>query len=713
MVTRISAALYFACGLLVAVTTVAIPESPTANDVGAIAVAGLAAVCGAVIWILPWERWSPRWNLTLVPLALAIIAAFNVCAENAYLYPIFYVVVFVWVGLAQPQWTSLAFTPLVAAAYLAPVRFSAVPAGDVASSLVYVIPVCIAVGEIVAWGASRLRRAEAARAESHVRFEMLVGKANEFVAIVDSDARITYVSPAIRELLGWDPNELVGTEAARLVDEHDRERVGNWFARLLASGADGAVTMYRLLAVDGTPVWYEGTLTDLRHEPSVRGIVINGRDVSERMAAHEQLERQARLDSLTGLPNRTAFVDQLERALRPGRGVVRVGLVFLDLDGFKVINDSLGHAVGDDLLIAVADRLRRVVPPTAMLARLGGDELIVLLDDAPSDESAFALASQLRDELAAPFTVDDRPLTITASVGVTSGIAGTDDAQDLLREADLAMYAAKEQGRNRCATFDAMLAHRVRRRLDIEADMRNGLDQFVAYYQPVVRLDTCEEVGAEALARWILPSGELVNPGEFISVAEDTGLIVPLGSRMLRLAAAHAARSQHVAARHVSVNVSVRQLRDALVSEVAEVLEATGLRPSLLRLELTESVFAEADRIAPILHDLRRLGVELAIDDFGTGYSSLGYLQELPVDVVKIDRTFLAHVVADGDRAPLVEGVVGLAKGLGLAVVAEGVENEAQLRLLRSLGCEYGQGYLFGRPAPAAVPQYEIDALVS
>ncbi|MGZ4707506.1 MAG: sensor domain-containing protein [Acidimicrobiales bacterium] len=431
-----------------------------------------------------------------------------------------------------------------------------------------------------------------------------------------------------------------------------------------------------------------------------------------RSAVEAQLAYQSRHDPLTGLPNRWVFLEATGRAVRRldrdpqlGRGVA---VLLFDLDRFKVINDSLGHNVGDELLIAVARRLADACPPAAELARMGGDELVVLLTDVASGAAAVGIASDLQQVIHQTLTVHGHEMAPTASVGVAFTVDAGEQVDDLLRHADAAMYAAKELGRNRIEMFDDSLRANVRVRLQNEIELRRAIEtgELVVYYQPEVEVPSGRLLGAEALVRWQHPTRGLLAAVDFIDLAEETGLILDLGVWVLR----EACRQQVAWQRQhpeqpllVRVNLSARQIgQQDLLSQVVTILRETGIQPANLCLEITETtVMADAAASLEVLEKLRGLGVELAIDDFGTGYSSLSYLKRFPVDVLKVDRSFVDGLGADPDDTAIVQAIMVLANTLGLRVTAEGVETETQLRELLRLGCTRVQGYLFARPESA------------
>jgi diguanylate cyclase (GGDEF)-like protein len=430
-----------------------------------------------------------------------------------------------------------------------------------------------------------------------------------------------------------------------------------------------------------------------------------------RHAAERQLAFQARHDPLTELPNRWAFLDVLSGALTRLQwvddGDLGLAVLLLDLDRFKVVNDSLGHGQGDDLLVALARRLEAACPEGAMLARMGGDEFVLLLEGMVAPDQALAVAQELRRILRRPVQVQGQDVSLSASVGIAFTTDPDETADDLLRHADAAMYAAKELGRDRVEVFDESLRLKVRRRLQDEIELRQAVEQgeLTVYYQPEIEVPSGRMIGAEALVRWRHPRRGLLSAAEFIDMAEETGLILDIGLWVLREACQQQADWQASFPQRpmlVRVNLSARQLSQYdLVSSVVAIMEDTGIQPAQLCLEITETtVMADADVSVEVLEKLRGLGVELAIDDFGTGYSSLSYLKRFPVDVVKIDRSFVDGLGVDPDDSAIVQAIMVLAGSLGMSVTAEGVETSVQLDELIRLGCSRVQGYLFAQPEP-------------
>jgi diguanylate cyclase (GGDEF)-like protein/PAS domain S-box-containing protein len=696
---RLAAAMWLGCGALVLLASVA-PE--TVAHPGRAAVVGIGAIAmGIVVWCLPWYRWPDRATLVLLPVACTAIALFNASAENPWLYATFFVVAFVWVGLAQPPGTAVACTPILVVTYLVPLR--GVDPGAV-TSMAFIVPVSVLLGEAAAFVAGRLRDAERLHAEAEQRFAALIDQASEFVLVLGDDGRVRYASPAIGRALGWRTDELIGRVTGSLVHPDDFLATFEWFEAVRTRTGDPGTFEYRAAHRDGSWRWVEGTLSDLRDDPAVGGIVWNGRDVTERRRTADALVELATRDGLTGLLSRTGLLAELDRALAGG---AEIGVVAIDLDGFKVVNDTLGHLVGDDVLRAIATTIATTVGEQHVAGRLGGDEFLVVVSGPDHAAEARRAAEALRVAVSQPFHLGPRRFVVSASLGVAVG----SERQQLLRHADLALYEAKGQGRNRVVDFDAALAERARRRLDVETELRTAIEQDELFLelQPEVDLASGELVGVEALVRWHHPTRGVLAPGEFIDIAEDAGLVVPLGALVLdracQLATAWSARHGDFT---VACNVSPLQLQDdSFVTVVADTLARHGTTPSTLRLELTESALLTA-RSAGVLSDLRDLGVRLAIDDFGTGYSSLSYLDRLPVDALKIDRSFLAHIVTGEERAPLIEAIVGIARALDLHVVAEGVETPAQRKLVSDLGCQSGQGFLFGRP----LEREQIDVLL-
>jgi diguanylate cyclase (GGDEF)-like protein/PAS domain S-box-containing protein len=543
-------------------------------------------------------------------------------------------------------------------------------------------------------------------AQREAYFRSLIQGSSDSMSICDKAGAVIYQSPSVERILGWSVAERLGRVATDLVHPDDLDRVMTEFRAAMRGDGPGLIVC-RLQHKDGRWLDCETLVNNQLEDPAVHGVVLNCRDISERKALQDAMQHQAFHDSLTGLANRALFADRVKHALAGcQRGDRRIAVLFLDLDGFKSANDSLGHSAGDQLLMETAYRLRGCVRPGDTVARLGGDEFAVLFEAIESERAVSQVATRFIEVLSAPFEVRGQEVCISASVGYAINSPG-DEADDLMRNADLAMYRAKATGKGRCVPFEPSMHVAVMERMALENDLRHAVerDELVLHYQPIIDLDTGAAVGVEALLRWQHPRLGLVPPGEFIAVAEESGLIVPIGRWVLEEACRQVRRWENAGAQRVrmSVNLSARQLSAPRTAEhVARTLRQTGVEPGQLVLEITESVLVDdADRTIAKLHLLRELGVKLAIDDFGTGYSSLSYLRRLPVNVLKIDRSFVSGVGSEGDLAALSNAVVDLGRSLGMETVAEGIEELDQLVRLRAMGCSLGQGYYFSRPKPA------------
>jgi diguanylate cyclase (GGDEF)-like protein/PAS domain S-box-containing protein len=559
----------------------------------------------------------------------------------------------------------------------------------------------LGVVNVVSWRMNEGARAGSAASEERLRlgFE----SAPTGMALVDLDGTILRANRALLELTGYEEDDLAGTPLDVLRPVDDRRDGESW-----PCSGDGGLER-RFLRKDGSTGWGLWRHALLPGTESAPGFWISHcLDITERRDAELALTWQARHDPLTGLPNRALFLERLGTALErrkyePGR----VAVLFIDLDNFKVVNDSLGHAAGDRLLDAVAERLRRIVRPDDVLARFGGDEFTILIGDVRDESHALRIADRIHNAFRAPVVVDGVPRFVSASVGVS--LDGEEDgADDLLRDADVAMYRAKELGKARAELFDVSMRRRAVERLDLELGLRGAVarGELVLLFQPQVALDGLHVHGAEALLRWDHPALGRLAPDRFIPLAEQTGLIVPIGEWVL-----HEACRQLVEwgdpELHVAVNVSPFQLgaHEGFVQAVSDTLDRTGIEPSRLCVEITETAMMVEDAgMRSTLAALKRLGIRLAVDDFGVGHASLGHLRSLlPIDTLKIDRSFVDGMVDDRSDAAIVESVIVLARSLELQVVAEGVETPAQEAKLRLLACQSAQGYHFAEPLePAA-----------
>jgi len=541
-------------------------------------------------------------------------------------------------------------------------------------------------------------------------YRLLVEHAPDPMLIVESDSRVRYATPALGRVFGHAARDVLHKPLSELLHPDDASRLLEACERGEPSRLGQHDSAYRLRHADGAWRQVEIDLVDLRSDTAINGLLLTVRDVSNRRLADEALVHRALHDPLTGLPNRALLMDRLGHALaRAVRQRRRVAVLFLDLDNFKVINDSLGHEAGDLLLAEVGHRLLDAVRGGDTVARFGGDEFAVLLEDVVNAEQAEASAERIAAALRTPLELFGRELTISVSIGIAVSQRTSNEPEDMLREADLAMYHAKAGGKGCYSVFQPAMQARADARLELETSLRLALrrGELRVHYQPIVTLAKGDVTGFEALVRWERPGHGLIPPAEFIPIAEETGLIVPLGQWVLDEACAQLQRWQQRAPKgkrlSVAVNMSARQLQDPrLVANVSRTLRESGVDPSCVTLEITESVLVDdAEGTADVLHQLKALGVQLAIDDFGTGYSSLSYLKRLPVDMLKIDRSFIKGLGINGQDHAIVRGILDLAGTLELTTTAEGIETDLQLSTIRGLGGQSGQGFLFARPLAA------------
>jgi diguanylate cyclase (GGDEF)-like protein/PAS domain S-box-containing protein len=525
------------------------------------------------------------------------------------------------------------------------------------------------------------------------------------------EGRCLYISPSVHEVLGYPRRQWLEERGLwdRLLHPDDQERVISTEAECERSG-EKIMQEYRLRAADGRWVWIRDEMTVVLDrqtgaDPLFYGVFL---DVSDRKRMETELERLALYDPLTGLPNRALFADRLRHVLSRRDRPAATAVYFLDLDRFKRINDSLGHGTGDEVLREVSERLQSVVRPEDTVARFGGDEFTILCESVGGVLEAVAIADRLQRPLGKPLRAGGAELRLSASIGVALVEAGeTSDGQRLLEDADAAMYRAKERGGARTELFDARMRDDAVRAIQIEQELQQALeyDQLRLFFQPNVDLQTGRIVGAEALVRWAHPVRGLIAPDRFLAVAEETGLIVPLGEWVMSAACRQLAAWQErpeTADLRLSVNLSARELTHPdLVATVLGCVRQSGIEPQPLTIEVTESTaMADGDSGFRALRDLSAEGIKVAIDDFGTGYSSIEQLRRMPVDIVKVDRSFVSGMASDSTDRELVAAVVGMAQALKLCVVAEGIETPEQAEALREMGCDLGQGFLFSRPLP-------------
>ncbi len=533
------------------------------------------------------------------------------------------------------------------------------------------------------------------------RMRALIDSSLDLVMIVDAAGGVRYHSPGMSQVLGFTTDVQLGTPVTHLLHPEDASLMEESFRRIRTDGGVKAVEC-RWRHADGSERWLETVFSNLLGDPKVNGIVLNSRDITERQKLSEGLRKRAFHDPLTGLANRARFEERLKAA----SGDSDTAVLFIDLDNFKTVNDSLGHAAGDYFLSEVARRLTTCVRVGDLVARMGGDEFAVLISGVDAQIRAPRIAERILRELAAPIELERRGITPSASIGIACGDS-EQSAQETLRDADLALYEAKRSGKGRAQLYRPMMHAAALEQLELETDMRMALErgEFELFYQPLLRLSDGDLVGYEALMRWHHPVRGLLGPGTFIDLAEQTGLIVPLTRWALQSACNQLAvwNRRTEGPLEVSVNLSLVNLKDyEILGDVAAALESSEIPPESLVLEITEStVMREHDMGREILHELKKLGVRLALDDFGTGYSSLSRLSELPFDSLKIPRPFIERITDDDQDFALTQGIVDLGHHLDLTIVAEGIETARQLASVRAIGCELAQGFLFAKPMPA------------
>jgi diguanylate cyclase (GGDEF)-like protein/PAS domain S-box-containing protein len=545
--------------------------------------------------------------------------------------------------------------------------------------------------------------AEKALRESEEKYRRLVDAAQDAIYTLSPTGTLTSLNPAFEKITGWSNDDWLGKSFAPIVHPDDLPLAVNVLEKVVAGEA--VAFELRIRAKSGEYLVAEFATGPLMEDGKVVGLLGVGRDVTEKRKAEETIRQLAFHDSLTGLPNRALFEDRLRVALAQShRSREKLAVMFLDIDRFKLVNDTLGHTGGDRLLKAVAEDLSAVVREGDTVARVGGDEFTILLPSINEEGDALAAAERILEAMKRPRQLDGQEFTVTTSIGLTLSPQDGVDAETLLRNADTAMYRAKESGRDNYQSFTPAMNAAVIQRLSLETDLRHALerDELIVYYQPISDVATGEICGAEALIRWNHPTRGIIDPGEFIPLAEETGLIIPVGEFVLR-EACQQVRKWHDAghtAMRVSVNLSARQLQHkSIVHAVHDAYLASGIPAEALQLEITEGdVMTNVEFIIAVLHGIRRLGVGIAVDDFGTGYSSLSYLKRFPIDSVKIDRSFVRDLGTDPNDAAIVTTVIAMARNLNLRVIAEGVETLEQLEFLRHRGCDEFQGYYTSRP---------------
>ncbi len=553
---------------------------------------------------------------------------------------------------------------------------------------------------------------------SEARFQTLVQNASDVILIVRPDTTIIYQTPSTQKILGYASGTLEGLQFTSLLHPDDVEQALAGYTSVAVGSGASVTALWRIRHADGTWRHVEVITTNLLGDVTVEGMVLTMRDVSERMGLEDELKHQAFHDALSGLANRALFRDRLEHALlRAARSGSSLAVLFIDLDDFKLVNDSLGHAAGDELLIAVAGRISMSLRAGDTAARFGGDEFAVLLEQTSSPDEAFEVAERIITELNVPVVVQDHEIVPRASIGIVLSPAGTEDPADLMQAADVAMYAAKAGGKSRYEVYQPALQSAILDRLERTADLQRAMAarEFELYYQPIINLEENVLVGHEALVRWNHPERGLLLPNDFIPLAEETGLIVALGRWVLQEACQQARfwQLQHPQAdgMRISVNIAAKQFQHVdLVEDVSAALKEAGLDPKCLVLEITESMLVHnIEVIIARMWELKELGVAFAIDDFGTGYSSLSYLKNFPIDILKLDKSFVDDVGNPSENGALAETIVMLGKNLNLQTIAEGIEQTGQVDALRAFGCQFGQGFYLAQPLTSK----EVDTALS
>ncbi|MCB1258034.1 MAG: EAL domain-containing protein, partial [Microthrixaceae bacterium] len=549
------------------------------------------------------------------------------------------------------------------------------------------------------------KEAEALLQVSEARFKALVQNSGDLVVVIDSDRRIAYASPSVLKLTGLNHEAILRADFNSVFIDNDLP--SDTFSEAFST-TSGEVIEFHFTGPQGRQYLVESTISDLRDQPAIGGFVLNARDVTDRRAMERKILYQASHDEVTGLPNRANALQKLTTILDKSSGATTVALLLIDIDALKDVNDSLGHEVGDELLVEMAERLTSSLTFGDIAARISGDEFAIIVERAHGEDQIMDLAYQLLDDVSMPFTIRGQEISVSVSAGIAFDHTREHTAEVMLRNADTAMYRAKDQGQNEVAVFEPHMHTATFDRLQLRADLARAVahNQFEAYYQPIVDLDTSRIIGAEALVRWRHPQRGMVGPNLFIPLAEETGLISAIGEWMIEKATHDLAAwlidySESMEKFTVSVNLSPQQLKNAnLVDCVTHLLRDAGLPPERLVLEITESTLVtEASGAVSMMKALRDTGIRLSIDDFGTGYSSLGYIQQFDFDVLKIDKSFVDNV-AKGTNRRIVQTIMDLARNLEVKTVAEGIEEMDQVEVLRSLACPYGQGYIYSRPVP-------------
>ncbi|MDB9529880.1 EAL domain-containing protein [Oscillatoria sp. CS-180] len=579
--------------------------------------------------------------------------------------------------------------------------------GEIHYEEVRVVPIQADKVLIIIRNINNRKQAEIALAESEQRYRIVTENMTDLVCLHKPDGQYVYVTPSCESLLGYSRDELIGQNPDDLLHPDDVSRLQ--LAHSDPRSKNPLPITYRIRHKLGGYIWLETLIKPILDETGhVLHLQSTSREVGDRVLMEQRLRHDALHDALTRLPNRLLLLQRLELAIKRSKHQTGYyfAVLFIDFDRFKVINDSLGHSIGDQLLTTVAQKFCNFVRKDDLVARIGGDEFVVLLEDIKTPDRANRVAERIVEDLRAPLLIQGQEIFISASIGIVVDAANHNRAEDLIRNADIAMYRAKASGRDKYAVFDPQMHAQVLKRMQLENDLRKAVDhhEFALAYQPIVSLKSLRITGFEALIRWQHPTLGLVTPDKFIDVVEETDLIIPVGEWVLLTACQQVAAWQSQVPNFedlkLTVNLSVKQLRESvLIPQLNKVLTQTQIKPHCLTLEITESLLVEnIDATSSLLNQVQSMGFKISIDDFGTGYSSLSYLHQLPVDSLKIDRTFVSPEEPTLRNQTIAESIVGLSNLLELKAIAEGIETPQQLEWLQTLHCEYGQGYLFSKP---------------
>jgi diguanylate cyclase (GGDEF)-like protein/PAS domain S-box-containing protein len=550
-----------------------------------------------------------------------------------------------------------------------------------------------------------LQRSETEKAlrQSESRFRSVIQNLSDVITILDSDFKINYASPSAKSIFFIDGNQLIGTKLTDFCHPEDETKLNTFLLEL--SNKQGLRSVeWRTKIDENTWCYVESVGTNLLDDPNVCGNVVTTRNTNERKILESRLTHQAFHDSLTGLANRVLFRDRVEHALlRAKRQKSSISVMFLDLDNFKNINDTLGHAIGDELLVAIGENLELSVREIDTVARLGGDEFAILLEETVQPADSICVAKRILQHVQRIFHLQDKDVLVGLSIGIAVSQQGLENADELLRNADVAMYIAKERGKGQFAVFETELHNVILAQMELETDLRKALgnNEFKLLYQPILNLETLQIRGVEALIRWHHPTRGVVSPNDFIPLAETTGLIVPIGQWVLEKACQQLSKiSANDKELSITINISGKQLQNPdFVRETIDTISNSGVKPEHIILEITESQMIENVKTTHArLCALKAFGVRLALDDFGTGYSSLNCLHQFPIDILKIDKSFVDGISDGTETAAVAKTIIALSEALKLQTIAEGIEKPQQVDTLKQFGCRYGQGFYFAKP---------------